>query len=208
VLVYPLVREISSFFHLLPFLSGSMESMHAGLGENLFSMRKYQDGESSRLIDWKATSKTGELMAREYAREEESNFCLVLDTRRYAGAEDHRENVFEKAVSLAASIAAHFLEEGASMAFLTPQEYVPRGTGIEHKYRILRSLALVQYGTSPADADASLWNAGSPGQIEDPQALQQILSDKVFKIILTSRPRGSFPSAVWRSSHVVYFSEL
>jgi uncharacterized protein (DUF58 family) len=147
-------------------------------------------------------------MPREYAREEESNFCLVLDTQHYGRPEDRREDNFEKAVSLAASIAAHFLGEGASLAFLTPREYVPRGTGIDHQYRILRSLALVQYGTAPGEADAGLWNAGSPAQSAESPASQQILSDKVFKIILTSRPRGSFPSAVWRSSRVVYFDEL
>ena len=208
VLVYPPVREISSFFHLLPFLSGSMESMHAGLGENLFSMRKYQEGESARIIDWKATSKTGELMARQYAREEESNFCLVLDTRCHASPGNPCKADFEKAVSLAASIAAHFLEEGASMAFLTPQEYVPRGTGIEHKCRILRSLALVQCEIATPGMDLDPWNADSLKLDGDSPAREQILSDKVFKIILTSKPRGSFPSAIWRSSHVVYFEEL
>ncbi len=208
VLVYPTVREISSFFHLLPFLSGSMESMHAGLGENLFSLRKYQAGESARIIDWKATSKTGELMAREYAREEESNFCLVLDTWHYGGAGGRHENDFEKAVSLAASIAAHFLEEGASMSFLTRQEYVPRGAGIEHKHRILRSLALVPYQPAPPEADSGPWSGGRLSPVEESPHCQEILSDKVFKIILTSKPRGSFPSAIWRSSHILYFDEL
>jgi len=35
-----------------------------------------------------------------------------------------------------------------------------------------------------------------------------MFSDKVYKIVITSKPRGSFPSAVWRSSHVVFFDEL
>ena len=81
ILVYPLLQEISSFFHLLPFLPGHLEGSHVGHGENLFSIRKYQESESARIIDWKATAKTGELMAREYAREEENRICLILDTR-------------------------------------------------------------------------------------------------------------------------------
>jgi uncharacterized protein (DUF58 family) len=57
VLVYPVVQEISSFFHLLPFLPGYLEGLHAGPGESLFSIHKYQEAESARMIDWKATAK-------------------------------------------------------------------------------------------------------------------------------------------------------
>lgn len=203
VLVYPLVQEISSYFHLLPFLPGHLEGLHVGPGEALFSIRKYQDGESARIIDWKASAKTGDLMAREYARDEESKFCLILDTRVPDPAPAGAGETFEKAVSLAASLAAHFLEGGAGIEFLTQEEYVPRGTGIDHLYRILRRLATVQPRPMTLAARESLWNwdAGDA-------PLQQVLSDKVFKIIITSHPRGSFPPAIWRSSHVIFFDEL
>jgi uncharacterized protein (DUF58 family) len=208
ILVYPLTQEISSFFHLLPFLPGHLESHHVGLGENLFSIRKYQEAESARIIDWKATAKTGELMAREFAREEESKLCLILDTHIDAPAHAGIENNFEKAVSLAASIAAHFIGEGAAMEYLTPGEYIPRGTGTEQLYRILRSLAVVQPERTPPVEPSDAWSFhGFPG-VKDTQALRQILSDKAFKIIISSKPRGSFPSAIWRSSHVVFFDEL
>ena len=206
VLVYPSVHEVSSFFHLLPFLSGHLEGLHAGPGESLFSIRKYQDGESVRIIDWKATAKSGDLMAREYAREEESKFCLILDTSIYPTPHTQSGEEFEKAVSLAASLATHFSEEGAELEFLTPGEYIPRGTGADHLYRILRSLAMVSCDL-PLQKDSYDLRRDLSG-ILDAQALQQILSEKVFKIILTSKPRGSFPSTIWRSSHVVYFDEL
>jgi uncharacterized protein (DUF58 family) len=208
VLVYPLVQKISSFFHLLPFLPGHLEGRHVGPGENLFAIRKYQESENARVIDWKATAKTGELMAREFARDEESKFCLILDTRRSDQASPaFEEEAFEKAVSLAASIAVHFLEAGAGLEFLSPHEYVPRGTGIEHLYRVLRTLATIQPESAPAN-DEGLWTRTGLSHVDDEQVLEQILSDKVFKIIITSKPRGSFPSAVWRSSHVVFFNEL
>ncbi len=207
ILVYPAIQAVSSYFHLLPFLPGRLEGLHPGQGESLYSIRKYQDGESARLVDWKATAKTGELMAREYAREEESKFCLILDThmdtptRGEADAEQ-----FERAVSLAASLAGNFSEEGAELEFLTPREYIPRGTGTEHLYRILRSLAVVAWEVAPEGASADL--RGELSGILGGAQLQEVLSEKVFKIIITSKPRGSFPSTIWRSSHVVYFSEL
>jgi hypothetical protein len=59
---------------------------------------------------------------------------------------------------------------------------------------------------SAALADA--WSHENFSSAKDRVALQHIFSDKVFKIIISSKPRGSFPSAMWRSSHVVFFDEL
>ena len=115
VLVYPQVHEVSSDFHLLPFLPGRLEGLHVGHGENLYAIRKYRDGESARIVDWKATAKTGTLMAREYAREEESNVCLILDTIIHQPAHSDYLRQFEKAVSLAASLAVHFSDEDSEL---------------------------------------------------------------------------------------------
>jgi len=206
VLVYPVVRGIPSFYHLLPFLSGHLQGVRVGPGENLFSIRKYQEGESARIIDWKATSKAGHLMAREFAREEEIKFCLILDTHLSTPPPEKYSEEFEGAVSLAASIASHFIEEGNELELLTPCEHIARGTGTEHLYRILRLLAVVEFEPMPPSGYPDFQKSFS--RKNDAQTLKQIFSDKVFKIIITSRPRRSFSSAIWRSSHVVYFDEL
>lgn len=208
ILVYPLIQEVAAFFHLLPFLPGQLEGRNVGQGENLFSIRKHQETESARIIDWKATAKTGELMAREYAKEEENRLCLILDTRVDSRSSHFDESVFEKSVSLAASIAAHFIAAGAEVEFLTPREYVPYGTGMEHLYRVLRCLAVVQREPPQPQPPERLWSSASFPGVADKQAIHQILSDKSFKIILSGQARGNFPSAIWRSSHVVYFDEL
>ncbi len=206
VLVYPPVQEVSSFFHLLPFQPGRVEGRHAGSGDTLWAMRRYQEGENARLVDWKATAKTGDLMARQFAREEESRFSLILDTVIHPAVASDYVDRFEKAVSLAASIASHFSEEGADFEFLTPEEFVSRGTGAGHLYRILRSLATVE-SRPPSDLSLVDLRTSLSGVVTAP-SLQETLSEKTFKIIITSKPRGSFPSAVWRSSHVIYFDEL
>ena len=205
VLVYPSIREISSDLHLLPFMPGKLEGKRVGHGESLFAIRKYQEGESARLIHWKATAKTGKLMAREYARDEESEFCLILDTTIHASQSEDLDK-FEQAVSLAASLAAHFVNEGAEFEYLTPREYVPRGTGTDHLYSILRSLAVVRCEQDCPERVTDLDRKF--GEALDKDQLTRILSDKVFKIILTSRPRGTLPAPVWRSSYVIYFDEL
>jgi uncharacterized protein (DUF58 family) len=147
-------------------------------------------------------------MAREYARDEENKICLILDTRIHNQSDGNSGNQFEKAVSLAASITAHFLREGAGMEFLTPYEHVPRGTGIDHLYRILKSLAVVKYEPASSEPSFDPWVQSAFPCIQDMHTLRQIFSDKMFKIIISSKPRGSFPAAIWRSSHVVFFDEL
>jgi len=205
VLVYPSIRQISSDLHLLPFLPGKLEGRRIGHGESLYAIRKYQDGESARMIHWKATAKTGKLMAREYAREEESEFCLILDTRMQ-GTQAGHHRAFEEAVSLTASLAAHFANEGAEFEYVTPDEHVPLSTGIDHLYRVLKSLAVVRCEPAGAEDPAGLDQEFSGGPSRD--ELQRILSEKVFKIILTSRPRGTLSAPIWRSSYVIYFDEL
>jgi len=208
VLVYPSIQDISAFFHLLPFIPGKLESRHLGQGENLYSIRQHQDGESARIIDWKATAKTRKLMAREYAQEEGSKFCLILDTRIPHPDTKECEDRFERAVSVATSIAAHFVEEGAGMEFLTPHEYIPRGSGMDHLYRILQSLAIVQYETFTPTDNSEIWSPEGFSCIQNAPEFAEIFSEKVFKIVLTALPRNSFPSAIWHSSHVIYFDEL
>jgi hypothetical protein len=78
--------------------------------------------------------------------------------------------------------------------------------GRDHLYSILRSLAVVQCEPDPPGISTDLYTEFS--DLMDDSQLQQIFSDKVFKIIITSKPAGSFSSTVWRSSHVVYFSEI
>ncbi len=145
-------------------------------------------------------------MAREYAREEESKLCLILDTLIPEPAPTGCTGQFEKAVSLAASLAGHFCEEGAEVEFLSGLEYIPRGMGMDHLYRILKSLAVVECRVVSEREAVDL--RGELSGLVEPVLLEEILSHKVFKVILTPRPKGSFPAAIWRSSHVVYFDEL
>ncbi len=205
ICVYPSIREIPASYHLLPFLAGEQDGARPGHGESLASIRRYRDGESARLVDWKATAKTGEVMAREYAIEEENKLCLLLDTRLGGAPGAAALEEFERAVSMAAGLAAHFTEEGAELEFLSPQEHLAGGRGREQLYRILRSLALVQPASEGASAEslaARLAPATGTAQLE------RILSDKVFKIILTAEPREALPASLYRSSRVLRFEDL
>ena len=51
-----------------------------GIGEDLLALRKYAQGDSHRLIHWKASARLGQLMVRQFAAESRDGFTLRLDT--------------------------------------------------------------------------------------------------------------------------------
>ncbi len=52
----------------------------AGFGEDLLALRKYSQGDSHRLIHWKASARLGQMMVRQFAAECRDGFTLRLDT--------------------------------------------------------------------------------------------------------------------------------
>jgi hypothetical protein len=83
------------------------------------------------------------------------------------------------------------------LAFLRTQRAASLETTLtaaeENIFTILKHLALA--APLPADPDHTLLSnlAASPG---------------LFKVIVTSQPRGTIPSALWHSSYVVFLDDL
>jgi uncharacterized protein (DUF58 family) len=192
ITVYPPVEPTDQFYEVLPLLSGEMASHFRGRGHELHSLRDYQPTDSGRLVDWKVTAKSGRLMVREFAREDERRVMLVLDP--YTGKVTAAESVarFERAVSLAACIAWHFNEIHSVMQFRTGSYSTPMAPAGEIIYAALRQLALVQ----PEMSEAGAFLDGLTGDRE------------IFKIILTAREQRSIPAALWSSSYFIFTDRL
>src|SRR5271163_109827 len=126
ILVYPRVEPTDQFYEVLPLLSGEMASIFRGRGHELHSLREYVPTDSARFVDWKVSAKSARLMVREFAREDERRVLLVFDPfigppRAELGqlaAAEHADR-FERAVTMAASIAWHFHEIHSVMEFRT-----------------------------------------------------------------------------------------
>ncbi len=194
VLVYPRIEPTEEFYEVLPLLSGELESYTRGRGHDLYAIRDYQPSDSARFVDWKASARTGTLKVREFTREDERRVLLVLDPRLHgdASAATLRER-FERAVQLAACLAWHFYELDAEMAFHTEGFSTRLARAGEIIYPVLRALALIE--PRPATAAASVLE-------ELPEA------HELYKIILTSQPRGTIPTRLWTSSYLVFFDSL
>ena len=60
--------------------SQGQRTARAGTGDDLFALRKYGQGDSHRLIHWKASARLGQLMVRQFAAESHDGYVLRLDT--------------------------------------------------------------------------------------------------------------------------------
>jgi uncharacterized protein (DUF58 family) len=195
-LVYPAVAASSEFLEVLPGLQGAMESYAKGRGQDLYALRGYLPNDSARHVHWKASARYGELMVREFAREDDCRVLLVFDPQSPAAgsapASKERER-FERAVTFCAALAWNFHERGALMEFRSVNAATPLGPASENIFAILRHLALVQ----------------PVGPNSQPELLRELAADpESFKIIVTSQPRGSIPAELWNTSYIVFASDL
>ena len=140
-------------------------------------------------MDWKASARTGALQVREFAREDERRVLLALDPSIPAdGKPEAAHNaVFERGVTLCASLAWHFYEINSVLAFRSGAFETTMAPAGENIYDILRHLA----SAAPAAGESSL--------LSDLADLPQ-----TFKIILTAQPRGSIPTSLWSTSFIAF----
>ena len=89
--------------------SSGRRTARAGPGDDLLALRKYERGDSHRLIHWKASARLGQLMLRQFAAESHDGFVLRLDTS--AGAWPRPEQ-FELLCSFAGTLAEDLYASG------------------------------------------------------------------------------------------------
>jgi uncharacterized protein (DUF58 family) len=211
LVIYPKPQPASDELHLLPMSAGQTASARRGAGHDLYSLRDYQPHDDVRHIDWKATARTSRLVVREFTAEGERRVHVLFDTRAPVAAKadegDAQTGVtssggdfparFERGVTLAASLVAHFVDERAEVRLTLGAEVGEYGTGREHLYASLRRLALVKpVADAPADEPPTdFWErVVAPARNASPH----------YVILLTTAAPGSIPTHVWRNSHVIY----
>ena len=115
-----------------------------GQSEEFMGLREYRPGDPIRHFHWKSWAKTGKPIVMEFEDEFFPRFALALDTF----AEYDRDNVFEEAVSVAASFACTLdtKESLLDLMFVGSEAYCftsGRGTSNpEHLLEILSSVEL------------------------------------------------------------------
>jgi uncharacterized protein (DUF58 family) len=198
-LVYPSVEPTQEFLEILPGLQGALESPAKGRGQDLYALRGYVPTDSIRHIHWKASARLGSLMVREFTREDDCRVLLILDPYVSApGGEPGTQTAssvaetFERAVTFCAGLAWHFYQRNALLQFRSVGAETPLAPAEDVIFAILRHLALAKPATEGAHVELS-------DLAPEPE---------LFKIIVTSQPRGSIPARLWNSSYVVFLEDL
>jgi hypothetical protein len=200
VLVYPRIEPTNEVFEILPLVRGEWESFVRGRGSDLYRIREYMPEDSARHVDWKATAKSGSLKVREFAREDERKLCIAFDNPEPGMIS---EEAYEKAVDLSASLAWHFSNQEAEVSFVMPGH-----PGTRDLHEFLAWLAVVEPGKIQSGGSGSstvdkMRQEKGPGN-DDALHEMNMSSSDAYNIVITGRPRGSLPTALWNCSYFIF----
>jgi uncharacterized protein (DUF58 family) len=189
-IVYPAIQPAEDIFRDWAMVNGEIESYLRGRGHDLYAIRAYQNSDSMRHVDWKSSAKRNALQVREFTREDQRQVLLVLDPFTPAGAAAlESDRIFERGVSLCASLAWHFYELDSMLGFCTDGHETPPAPAGEVIYDILKQLAVA----APRPA------ASGPTFLDE-----MAESSHLFKIVLTRQRRGTIPDNLWSSSYIIF----
>jgi uncharacterized protein (DUF58 family) len=121
--VYPNFAGISAFTLLATDnrLSqiGVLQRRRRGEGMDFHQLREYREGDSPRSIDWKASSKLRQLIAREYQDERNQQLMFLIDCGRRMGAKDDALAHFDHALNAVLLLAYVAARQGDSAGLMT-----------------------------------------------------------------------------------------
>lgn len=162
VVVYPALGEIRRLPPVLAAcqrLEGKREVGAQNADEELLGLRRYRPGDDRKLIHWRTSARTGALMVREFARDEDEGVNLVLETSNTSEAGPIPRDGFELAVSYAATLVHHLAGQGVRvcLAAWPASGEVLTTDGNGSAGALLELLALVEPSGRPESGDG--WRA-------------------------------------------------
>jgi uncharacterized protein (DUF58 family) len=197
--VFPAIQPFNETLEALQLEAGRLTANKRGLGQDLLALRDYQPNDDFRRIDWKATARSRNLTVREFSADDDKRVVIffdnqipaesgpVLSLREKIEAEQGGKPVavserFERGVSLATSIIAHFTEEQAEICLIVGPESGEFGVGSHHLHAMLQRLAVVEPQFSTNGEPESLFT----------RILNE--SDSVFYFVVSAAGSVRWPS--------------
>lgn len=120
VRVYPNFAEVVKFTLLATdnklSQMGIRQRQRRGQGMEFHQLREYREGDTLRMIDWKATARLRKLIAREYQDERDQNILFLVDCGRRMRAEDDGMNHFDQCLNAMLLLSYVALRQGDSVS--------------------------------------------------------------------------------------------
>jgi uncharacterized repeat protein (TIGR01451 family) len=131
--------------------SGTIPARQGGSGVEFFDVRIYQQGDSPRWINWRATARHPQnIYSNQFEQERAADVGLILDGRRRTNEIGDR-SIFEYSVLATAALADTFLSTGNRVGLLFYGRQIVwtmPGYGKLQGERILHDLSLIKPGDS------------------------------------------------------------
>ncbi|MEX2426058.1 MAG: DUF58 domain-containing protein [Thermomicrobiaceae bacterium] len=184
LVVYPAVVDLSGFRLPVGDLPGGSSTQRRTqfVTPNASGVRQYMPGDSFNRISWKTTARTGQLMVKEFELDPTSDIWIVVDMDAHhharanvpqtmqaraminspSGAlpiEFWLDSTEEYSVTLAASLANHFLEQTRNVGMIfndAHRNVIPADRGPRQMTKILEQLAVMQADGQTALAERLL----------------------------------------------------
>lgn len=145
-LVYPPMYRVDKLVKSLTAEFGEFDAPKKGEGSDYYGLREYAPGDPARSIHWRSSVRAQRLVVVERERDERRRLTLALMNVVTPEEKDNPEvaQAFEQAVSMAASLAGHFIRTGFDVQLATASGSTPHRSGQGHLYRILTLLATLE----------------------------------------------------------------
>jgi uncharacterized protein (DUF58 family) len=147
VIVYPQLAQLGHAAPPRARVAGLEAQGRRGRQGEFHGLREFREGDDPRDIHWRSTARHGRTMVREHEEEAARRVTIFLDNALPEGdlcPDELAKDGLERAISLAASLAADYLERGYAVRVVTRGEVVPVWLqGAAQLVRLLRALALL-----------------------------------------------------------------
>ncbi|HZY69355.1 MAG TPA: DUF58 domain-containing protein [Thermoplasmata archaeon] len=122
---------------------GETRSRALGVAGEFFGVRVARSDDPARRINWRATARSGRLMANEFVLERTGDLLIVLDVRPTSMGPRYDTPLLAVGRAAASGIASAFLHEKSRVGVAVFGEFasiVPLGSGRIHRLRVARAV--------------------------------------------------------------------
>jgi uncharacterized protein (DUF58 family) len=154
ILIYPPYEDIKRIEILgskrsLQLNYGQQRSKQKGLGSEFFGMRKYVFGDQFRLIDWKASARSQQLIVKEYETERDVTVMIILDSSNSMAGGAIENTKFEYTIRACMLLTRVALTRRDNVGVFTFSDrknfnFLKPGSGDDHFYQVLDFVARIK----------------------------------------------------------------
>jgi len=166
--------------------TGSTMRPRRGGQDEFYGVKEYRSGENPRWIYWKRSARTGVLVSKEMTQVSPPRLVLLVDTHVRDRSQTEHVRV-ERAIAMAASVAAAALQQGISVGMCAKGEgdwvAIPPTRGKRQSRDILTALARLPLNASHdtqalLDESRDVVGQGTTAMLFTPRDMQAGLSER------------------------------